>query len=277
MKLVLNRAFNIFLVLVFLLNYSNIIAQNNTKNYLDNNFDSCSIHICLGIPIDDDQSDDYILCKTEYVISYNQNFNSANWAAWNLNSTWIGSTDRYKGKFITDNTLPEDFEHITHNDYTNTGYDRGHIVRSYDRSSNDEANKSTFLMTNIFAQTPDLNRGVWLDFERFIENLAKKQNKELYIFAGGIYNSNNTINEKIRIPDSCYKIAVVLNRGEGLECVEYNTMIYAVMIPNINGIRRDKWQKYAVSVSHIENSSGYNFLTNVPEEIQGIIEQIIYK
>jgi endonuclease G, mitochondrial len=236
-----------------------------------------SRHIPLGIPIDSTPDDDLIIVRPQYIISYNPTINSVNWAGWNLNSTWFGKSGRYSGNFIADTTLPDSILRITHGDYTNSGYDRGHLVRSHERSANIEDNKSTFLMTNIIPQTPDLNRGVWLNFERFCEELALKHNKELYIYSGGVYKSNKTIGKGTRVPDSCYKIVVVLERGEGLECVSYNTIIYSVMMPNKQGIRNYHWSKYAVSVSHIENSTGYNFLKEVPEEIQGIIEQIIYR
>jgi len=229
------------------------------------------------LPVDSDSTDDYLIIRTQYAVSYNSKLNAVNWAGWNLNSSWFGKSGRYEGRFITDTTLPLGIIKITHDDYTNSGYDRGHLVRSHERSSNPEDNKSTFLMTNIVPQTPDLNRGVWLDFERFCENLAMKQNKELYIYAGGIYKSGSTIGKGIRVPDSCYKIVVVLEKGEGLECVDYNTRIYCVVMPNIQGIRGNKWRTYAVSVTRIEKSTGYNFLSDVPEKIQGIIEQIVYK
>jgi endonuclease G len=271
----LSYSIRIFIGIVLLIvsNQFTSEAQNHSKGYID----SCNLHLKLGIPTDKDTTDDYILLKPEYIISYNYRYNSANWAAWNLNSSWIGKTDRYSGKFITDTTLPEDFLKIKHDNYTNSGYDRGHIVRSHDRSSSEESNKSTFLMTNIIPQTPDLNRGVWLDFERFCDELALKKNKELYIYAGATYKIDSTFGVGIRVPDSCFKIVVVLERGEGLECVGYNTQIYSVMIPNINGIRKEKWEKYATSVLRIEKSTGYDFLNKVPLKIQGIIEQIICK
>lgn len=261
-------------ILIIFFVYDSAYAQNLSDSI---NIIYKSIHIPLGIPVDDDPSDDVILSRAQFIISYNQNNNAVNWAGWNLNSSWIGKSGRYSGKFITDTTLPDGFVRITHDDYTNTGYDRGHLVRSHERSSNKEDNKSTFFMTNIIPQTPDLNRGLWLNFERFCEELVTKKNKELYIYAGGIYKSDSTIGRGVRVPDSCYKIVVVLERGEGLECVDYNTKIYSVKMPNIQGIRNKKWTDYAVSVKEIEDSTGYDFLNEVPERIQYIIELITYK
>jgi endonuclease G len=47
-----------------------------------------------------------------------------------------------------------------------------------------------------------------------------------------------------------------------------------VNIPNQQGIDPD-WRKYRVSVDKIEELTGYNFLSNVPENIQNTIEDKI--
>lgn len=249
--------------------FSNVIILDSTDSY--------KINIALGIPVDKDSSDDLIIHRSQFTVSYNHTIKTTNWAAWNLNSNWIGKSGRYSGKFITDSYLPDSIKKVAHDDYTNTNYDRGHLVRSHDRTNTQENNKSTFFMSNIIPQTADLNRGVWLDFERFVEELAEKSNKELYIYAGAVYKSERFLSSGIKVPDSCYKIVVVLEKGEGLECVNYNTIIYSVMMPNIEGIRNKKWEEFATSVDNIEFSSGYDFLRKVPENIQGIIEQYIYK
>ena len=266
----------LLIVIIFsLIPVANAFSQTSISDSIS--LKHISKQIPLGIPKDNSPDDDLIIVRPQYIISYNPVINSVNWAGWNLNSSWFGKSGRYNGNFIADTSLSDSILRITHGDYTNSGYDRGHLVRSHERSANIDDNKSTFFMTNVIPQTPDLNRGVWLNFERFCEELALKQKKELYIYSGGVYKNNKTIGKSVSVPDSCYKIVIVLERGEGLECVGYNTIIYCVMMPNIQGIRNHQWSKYSVSVSHIENSTGYNFLKEVPDEIQGIIEQIIHK
>ncbi|MBX3043357.1 MAG: DNA/RNA non-specific endonuclease [Candidatus Kapabacteria bacterium] len=264
-----------YLLILVLVLTSSGFAKSETKDSVISAI--INLHSPAGLPYDTDTTDDYIIYRSQYIVSYNPNFNTTNWVSWNLNASWFGKSGRFSGKFVTDMTLPDLFMRITHDDYTNSGYDRGHLVRSHERTVNADDNRSTFYMTNIVAQTPDLNRGVWLKFERYCEELAIKENKELYLYAGGVYKSDSTIGRGVRVPDSCYKIVVVLERGEGAECIDYNTTIYSVMMPNIQGIRNSEWEEFAVSVSHIEQSTGYNFLPGVPEEIQGIIEQYIHK
>lgn len=235
-----------------------------------------NVNLTLGIPVDNDSTDDFLIFRPQYVLSYNPNRNVANWVSWNLDSTWYGDVPRYSGNFITDTALPDSFYKVKHSDYTNSGYDRGHMVRSEERTRTVEDNKSTFLLTNILPQRPDLNRGAWLNLENYCEELCKKKNKELFVIAGGIFHSENKIKDVIAVPDSFFKIIVVLNRDESLESISDKTTIIAVAMPNKNGIRTDVWQNYVTNIRRIENSTGYDFLTNVSKQFQDIIENRIY-
>ena len=53
----------------------------------------------------------------------------------------------------------------THDDYTHSGFDRGHLCPAADRSSSTKLMRSTFVMTNVAPQTPALNRGAWKKIE----------------------------------------------------------------------------------------------------------------
>jgi endonuclease G len=246
--------------------------SSSTKSYFD-------LHAPLGILKDNDDSDDYLMEKPQYVLSYNNARGGANWVAWNLNESWYGTVERKQGQFITDMSLPDGFQRITHNDYTGSGYDRGHMVRSEERTRTREDNDATFLMTNILPQTHDLNAGPWLSLETYCEVLAKKKNHELYLIAGGIYDKNPEYlkgkgNGRVAIPKSTWKIVVVLERGQGLESVNKETRVIAVNMPNEQGkeFKKSGWRKYLTTVDELERLTGYDFLSNVPPDIQAVIE-----
>jgi len=231
-----------------------------------------SVHLSLGLPVDADSTDEYVLVRPQYALSYNKNLNVSNWVSWELNSNWFGDVDRYSGNFIQDPLLPEGYYRVTHNDYTNSGYDRGHMVRSEERTRTDEDNKSTFYTTNILPQMPDLNQGVWLNLEYHCEDLCKQQNKELFVLAGGVFYTKNKLKNVVTVPDSCWKIIIILNKGQGIGDINGNTEVIAVMMPNIAGIRKDTWDKYKTTIRRIEGSTGYNFLSRVSKSIQDVIE-----
>lgn len=233
-----------------------------------------SVHTSLGVPFDKDTTDDYLIIRPQYVVSYSNRLGQPNWVASELNSAWYGDVERYEGNFITDNSLPASFLKIKDGDYTNSGYDRGHLVRSEERTATVDDNKSTFLMSNIIPQTPDLNRGVWLKLEYECERLCKEENKELFVVAGGIFHSNKTLNDagKVVIPDSCFKIIVVLDKGQTLANVTSSTKVIAVVMPNIAGVRNDAYSKYLTTVDKIEASTGYDFLNEISDSIEESIE-----
>jgi DNA/RNA endonuclease G (NUC1) len=71
-------------------------------------------------------------------------------------------------KLLTDNgyTLPN------HNDYTRSGYDRGHMAPNADFNDTFENAVRTFFIANIWPQTPELNRVTWLKTENETRRLA---------------------------------------------------------------------------------------------------------
>ncbi|MEG4048427.1 DNA/RNA non-specific endonuclease [Microcoleus sp. Pol17_C1] len=112
------------------------------------------------------------MVKPQFVLSYNSKTKTANWVSWQLNRSWIGAADR-QDNFRPDDALPAAWYKVRPNDYTGSGYDRGHIAPSTDRTRNEADNSSTFLMTNMMPQIPELNRGVWSDLEDYCRKMEK--------------------------------------------------------------------------------------------------------
>ncbi|HPN22214.1 MAG TPA: DNA/RNA non-specific endonuclease, partial [Tenuifilaceae bacterium] len=57
-----------------------------------------------------------------------------------------------------------------------------------------------------------------------------------------------------------------------LSRISTNTRVIAVVMPNTQACSANAWTYYKVSVDSIESLTGYNFLSNVPTEIQNVIE-----
>lgn len=213
--------------------------------------------------------------KPQYALSYNHDQNVANWVSWELDAGWFGDAPRHRGKFLEDPGLPAEFYHVKHDDYTGSGYDRGHMVRSEERTRSPEDNKTTFFMTNILPQYHDLNAGPWLRFEERCEELTRRTNHKLYIVAGGVLRRDGrgeTIGHGVAVPKSFFKVAVLLEEGQGVDDVTESTTVMAVLMPNDQGIMGEGWEKYRTSVDEIERRTGYELLSAVPESIQRVIE-----
>lgn len=227
-------------------------------------------------------SENYLIARPQYALSYAKNKGTPNWVSWELNASWLGDVGRV-GKFAPDEDLPADWERVKPADYTGSGFDRGHMVNSEDRTRSAEDNIPTFLMTNIIPQSPDNNRGVWVELENYSRKLVRS-GKKLFIISGG--HGQGGIGEKglkatvgrgkVVVPAVTWKVILVLDRpNSGVAGVDRNTRTIAVIVPNKQGIKSDPWQQYRVSVKEVENLTGYKFFTSVPADIREAINSKI--
>lgn len=214
------------------------------------------------------QPDNYLVTHATFSLSYNRTRGAANWVAWHLTRSDIGTLDR-SNAFAPDTTLPKNWW-IKPTDYTGSGYDRGHLCPSKDRSAVEEENRETFLMSNMQPQTPKLNQKTWKYLEDYTREIVKKET-EAYVYAG-CYGSLGKIKEKITIPARCFKIVVVLPEGANdLKRINKQTRIIAVDMPNDDTLSV-RWRSYLTTVDEIERATGYDFLSSVPKKIQTVIE-----
>jgi endonuclease G len=232
-----------------------------------------SIHLALGVPRASDPSDDELMVKPEYALGYSHARSAASWVSWELNASWLGDVRRHRGHFLPDDALPVGWYRVRHEDYSGSGFDRGHLVPSQDRTRTREANLATFLLTNVLPQAHELNAGAWLDLEAYCRRLATREGRELFVMAGGIFAAHpRTLGGGVSVPDAFFKIVVVLDPGQGARDVEMSTRVIAVILPNTARLPERGWAGYRTTVRAIERRTGYDFLPNVPVPIQRVIE-----
>ena len=232
-----------------------------------------SLQLQLGNPsgatADSTNHDHYLIQRTVESLDFSDNLGEPNWASWDLTSTDMGSSGR-TASFYADTTLPADFYEVTSGDYTNSGFDRGHMCPSDDRSDTAADNKLLYYMTNIIPQTPDNNEGVWESFESYCQNLAQQGNEMLLICGPSAFNGSRiSPSGKASIPGYTWKVAVVVPAGSGTAAsrVTASTRVIAVKIPNIAGVRSDPWTNYVTSANQIQFDTGYTFFTALSSSI----------
>jgi endonuclease G len=225
----------------------------------------------------------YLMEKSQYALAYNNSRGSASWVSWHLSTAWKGSATRCDC-FAGDNSLPSGFFKSFTSNYTNTGFNRGHMCPSEDRDGSSSDNAATFLMTNIIPQSPNNNQITWAAFENYCRTLMTAGN-ELYIISGsygmGGTGSNggvtNTIaGGSITVPNRIWKVAVVLPVGSNdVSRVSTSTRVIAIDTPNNQTVNSQSWGFYRTSIDAIESSTGLNILSNVPEAIQSALESTV--
>jgi endonuclease G, mitochondrial len=247
-------------------------SPNQTSTPTETNVPQ-QIHLAPGNPsnatANPANANNYLLSNKYYAVSYNRQKAIANWVSWRLVKNGFGDASR-QNDFRPNQNLPNGWTQIMPNDYSGSGFDRGHLCPSADRSSSIESNSSTFLMTNIAPQTHDLNTGPWEKLETYSRSLAKRNNT-LYIITGQ-YGDDGKVRNKLTIPTNFWKIVVILPNNGEVSAINRETRIIAVDMPNVDGIGQQNWRDFKTTVRQIEQKTGYNFLSNVPQNIQDALE-----
>ena len=213
----------------------------------------------------------FLVIHNGFILSYNKRRGAPNWVAWHLSASDLGPIDRTNA-FREDPDLPEMWQ-IKDEDYDGSGFDRGHMCPSEDRSNSEEANRETFLMSNMQPQFHHLNAGVWKAFEGYLQRQVRDERMEAYIYAGCVGNQGTVNDEgKVRIPVRCWKIALLLEEGTNdLRRINANTRVIAVEMPN-DETSPPGWSKHRVTVNRIETLTRYNFLSVLPNALEEKLE-----
>ncbi len=217
----------------------------------------------------------YLMHKPQYSLSYNRGKATANWVAWRLDSSWIGSPPVMRqDDFRPDTTLPAGWYQVLDTDYSGSGYDRGHMVPSGDRTNSIPNNSSTFLMTNIIPQLGANNQGAWEEFESYCRTLAGQGN-EIYIMSGPTGNIGTIARGKIVVPAITWKVILVIPNGSNdLQRVNKSTRVLGIIVPNQPPLDMNApWRNFRVTVDAVEYLTGYDFFTNIPKITQELIEK----
>lgn len=238
-------------------------------------------NLALGNPSGAASNDpnNYLIVRPQYVLSYSRDRGIANWASWHLSPVWKGNARRTDA-FRPDPMLPMDWYAARPSDYTNTGFDRGHLCPSDDRDATPDGNAATFFLTNIVPQAPRHNREVWKALEDYGRQLMDAGN-DVYIMAGASGTGGTGQNGyattlaggKLTVPATLWKILLIVPiSADDTFALTPNTRVIAVNIPNTQSAADKSWRAYLTSIDALERLTGYDFLSNVPTEVQRVLE-----
>ena len=140
----------------------------------------------------------YFVCRKTYALSMNYESKMADWVAYCADkNNLINDNIEQNRDWEKDPDLPETVQ-LEPSDYrqvSKAGYDRGHQapLATFKGKNWQETNYTS----NITPQKPQLNRGVWLDLEKYERSLIKKHGKVCTI-TGPYYE------ESLRMPNLIY-------------------------------------------------------------------------
>jgi endonuclease G len=225
----------------------------------------------------------YLLTKTTWSASYNRDRGIPNWVSWHLDNTWLGSATRCDC-FASDITLPTGWYRVSTSSYSGSGFDRGHMCPSADRTYSSADNRETFLMTNMIPQAPNNNQRTWVGLENYERTLVNQGN-ECFIICGsygiggtGSSGTKNTLDAgRVTVPKQIWKVLIAIPQGTNdVSRVTTSSHIIAINTPNINTLNTN-WGVYRTSVDAIESAMsatfpGFDLFSNLPDDIEAVLE-----
>lgn len=213
-----------------------------------------------GSPIDDIK-----LQHTGFVVSYNPSKCTPSWVAWELTSEeTAGPISRKDYDYIPDPMLDSRYQ-VEKHEYTNSGYDRGHMCPTGDMEWSTSAMNDCHYMTNICPQASKLNQIYWERLESACRRWADLYGS-IYVVCGPVYNSSKRTsigtNHSIAVPDGYFKVVLALVEGEekGIGFYYKNEDV------------RQTMESAALSIDQVEEMIGYDFFAELPDEVERQVE-----
>lgn len=209
-----------------------------------------------------------------YSLEYSYKYKHSYWIAYRFDNTTGGNVGRNEA-YKPDPELPSQYA-AKHNDYTNSGYTRGHLCASSDRQYSKEANQQTFYMSNISPQSGNgfnQSGSAWNTGEDKVQawgyNISRSTDT-LYVVEGGTIGEGmikGYIKNEIAIPKYFF-MAVLFRSGDNYKAIGF-------YMPHENlkddPDKKDP-KKYLMSIDALEQETGIDFFHNLPDNIENTVE-----
>ena len=206
-----------------------------------------------------------VLENTGFIVGYSDARRNPLWVSYRVFKIASVTTHKRPGRFQVDDRTQA---RVKHDDYTHSGYDRGHmapnyaIVTRYGR----QAQLKTFLMSNISPQKPSLNRYIWKDLEMLVAKRYASSLEEVWVICGPIFDDDiEKLASGVEVPDAYYKIIVDEKDGKV-------RVLAFIMSQGVGTGERNNLAKFLTSVDEIERQTGLDFLHELSDDVEDAVE-----
>jgi len=158
---------------------------------------------------------------------------------------------------------------VTTTEFVRSGYDRGHLSPNYAISVcyGEEAQKETFLLSNIVPQLHALNAGLWKDLEQRIVRRYVERYGTVWVQVGPVFTEPSAQKVgRIPVPAAFWMVVSEYDQDQrGLRAIAY-------LIPHEETWRDRELTRYVVSIRKVEALTGLDFFPKLPKTTQDRLE-----
>jgi len=167
-------------------------------------------HCLHGCPVGS-STENHLILRPIYALSYNTSNKVADWVAYRLTSGSIGIASSLSREQVVDDFVEETLRAADFINAEDFGLTRGQFVPLVNFAGTPYWNEVNYA-TNTVARSRNLSQGAWYGLEWSIRNLVNRQN-EVYVVTGPIFRQTPTVASLEtavvhRVPDAFFKIIV---------------------------------------------------------------------
>lgn len=207
---------------------------------------------------------DQLVAHQYYTVSYSHYHKNPEWVAYELLGKRLEQPQQHnRASFKDDPQVPKAAPRQV---YTNTGYDRGHLVPAHDMAFDKRAMEESFYMSNICPQMPDFNRGIWKRLEHQVRIWAR-QERRLYVVTGPLLRERVPYSARLgatgpSIPRRFFKVVLDYD-GNDTKGIAFIITNEAIDEPLGN---------FVTSIDRVEAYTGLDFFPNLSSQEEKHLE-----
>ena len=197
---------------------------------------------------------------TGFNVSFNADLRIPNYVVYELTRSEVQGEEPRSNKFLCDERVKGC---PTTTDYTGSGYDRGHMAPAADMKWSKQAMKESFYLTNICPQNHSLNSGGWKRLEEKVRAWADRDSAIIVISGPLLDGPVSRLASGVAVPTGFFKVVLA----------PFASPVRAIAFVYKNEGGQKKVELQATSVDEVEQLTGFDFFSSLPDDIETEIEK----
>ncbi len=197
---------------------------------------------------------------TGFNVSFNADLHIPNYVVYELTCSEVQGEEPRSNKFLCDERVKGC---PTTTDYTGSGYDRGHMAPAADMKWSKQAMKESFYLTNICPQNHSLNSGGWKRLEEKVRAWADRDSAIIVISGPLLDGPVSRLASGVAVPTGFFKVVLA----------PFVSPVRAIAFVYKNEGGQKKVELQATSVDEVEQLTGFDFFSSLPDDIETEIEK----
>jgi endonuclease G len=219
-------------------------------------------HCLYGCPAGS-SSQNHLILRPIYALSYNTRNKVADWAAYRVTSGSIGIASSLSRAVMIDDFVEETLSAADFINAEEAGLSRAQLVPLVNFAGTPYWNDVNY-MSNAVARSRNLSLGAWYGLEWSIRNLVNRE-REVYVLTGPIFRdtpvaSSLQTQTQHRVPDAFFKIVVSANNRATAFIFDQDLPVHVHHCDT------------TVTIDEIETATGLDFFPENPRLVLGSLD-----